>query len=273
MDTIIEAKPNKAPGGLGLPIERSPRFAVMKGLFNFQALKEFIEDCEGLEAQRRLDSDPDYRDPSLEKIRAAVAEMGKGFGRIRIDRTLPGKPLMVEKNGRFLNLVTQLSEGEAGLIALWCSLAAYGLESGDAGFQLLIDEIDLSLHPLWQAKVVSQISSRWPKAQVIVTSHSPFVWRELEREQIIHLVADADGRIRREKADYAAGGSVDSIINDHFEIEPYSENFKTEVHQVDDLIHGRKFSEAREKMEYLRSRYGDLPVLVKFQTRIRALEG
>ncbi|NJO00766.1 MAG: AAA family ATPase [Bacteroidia bacterium] len=40
---------------------------------------------------------------------------------------------------------------------------------------VLVDELDLHLHPSWQKKVVSHLKSTFPKIQFIVTTHSPLI--------------------------------------------------------------------------------------------------
>ena len=44
---------------------------------------------------------------------------------------------------------------------------------------VLIDEIDLHLHPNWQRKVVGQLLQTFPRVQFVVTTHSPFIIQSL----------------------------------------------------------------------------------------------
>ncbi|MGY3572932.1 AAA family ATPase [Bradyrhizobium sp. USDA 4504] len=56
---------------------------------------------------------------------------------------------------------------------------------------VLIDEIDLHLHPAWQRSIVSMLSAAFPRLQFIMTSHSPLVANTLRKENI--FVTDVDG--------------------------------------------------------------------------------
>jgi predicted ATP-binding protein involved in virulence len=47
---------------------------------------------------------------------------------------------------------------------------------------VLIDEIDLHLHPTWQQRVIRDLRLTFPKIQFILTSHSPFIIQSLWRE-------------------------------------------------------------------------------------------
>ena len=55
---------------------------------------------------------------------------------------------------------------------------------GDMGGIVLVDEIDLLLHPFWQRRVVPTISRMFPNIQFIMTSHSPIVTGTLEAANI-----------------------------------------------------------------------------------------
>ncbi|EFC90928.1 MAG: AAA family ATPase [Synergistota bacterium] len=54
---------------------------------------------------------------------------------------------------------------------------------------VLIDEIDLHLHPKWQRRVVSDLQEAFPEIQFIATTHSPFIIQSLEPGQVIDLEA------------------------------------------------------------------------------------
>ena len=49
---------------------------------------------------------------------------------------------------------------------------------------VLIDEIDLHLHPQWQQTILSDLHAIFPKIQFIVSSHAPAVINSVSREQI-----------------------------------------------------------------------------------------
>ena len=55
---------------------------------------------------------------------------------------------------------------------------------------VLIDEIDMHLHPSWQRHIVNDLMRCFPKLQFIVTTHSPFIVQSLKQEQIINLAGE-----------------------------------------------------------------------------------
>lgn len=58
---------------------------------------------------------------------------------------------------------------------------------------ILIDEIDLHLHPTWQGPLIKTLKELFPKAQFIVTTHSPSVLQTLNEKEIIALRTDENG--------------------------------------------------------------------------------
>lgn len=52
---------------------------------------------------------------------------------------------------------------------------------------ILIDEIDLHLHPNWQRSVVGDLKRIFPKLQFVATTHSPFIVQSLENAELIDL--------------------------------------------------------------------------------------
>ena len=58
-----------------------------------------------------------------------------------------------------------------------------------------IDEIDLHLHPSWQAGLVQALKTIFPRVQFILTTHSPSILQILEKDEIIALGHDDDNNI------------------------------------------------------------------------------
>ena len=59
---------------------------------------------------------------------------------------------------------------------------------------VLIDEVDLHLHPSWQQRILDDLTRTFPNAQFIVTTHSPQVLTTVEPGQVVTLVRE-DGKI------------------------------------------------------------------------------
>ena len=82
---------------------------------------------------------------------------------------------------------------------------------------VLIDEIDIHLHPRWQGSVVETLRELFPKMQFIVTSHSPFVAQDMRpKDKIIILHKDAGGVTVSDKRGYVSGWRADQILTSVF---------------------------------------------------------
>jgi predicted ATP-binding protein involved in virulence len=59
---------------------------------------------------------------------------------------------------------------------------------------VLIDEIDMHLHPNWQKTVIADFKRTFPNIQFIVTTHSPFIVQSLKADEIINLDGNVNGQ-------------------------------------------------------------------------------
>ena len=87
----------------------------------------------------------------------------------------------------------------ADLCSIWCEKApnlAANANPADIHAIVLIDEIDLHLHPSLQRALIPRLRKTFPKVQWIVTTHSPLVLANFDVNEIIALDRDRDGNIR-----------------------------------------------------------------------------
>lgn len=61
---------------------------------------------------------------------------------------------------------------------------------------IMIDEVDVFLHPRWQKHVLQDLMTAFPKIQFIVSTHSPFIVQSLQQNQLISF--DEDVRLEGE---------------------------------------------------------------------------
>lgn len=142
-----------------------------------------------------LQSPPPAAAPAIARV---LAIMLPGYAGLRASADEPPR-LLIERcdsadpitlDGR------QLSDGERGLLDLTLALTRRLLEAnpdlpspteqGEA--VVLIDELELHLHPRRQRRLVHDLGTAFPRCQFIATTHSPQIVGEVEgdRIQIIH---------------------------------------------------------------------------------------
>lgn len=86
---------------------------------------------------------------------------------------------------------------------------------------VLVDDIDLHLHPSWQRHVVPRLASTFPRLQFVLTSHSPLVTGTLQSENIFLMEADGDGPSQvRQITEPVHGLNADQVLtSSYFDLE------------------------------------------------------
>jgi hypothetical protein len=103
-----------------------------------------------------------------------------------------GRAFLIDRLPRSLD-ASQLSDGERGVLALVLDLtrrlaqANLGLAdpAANAAAVVLIDELELHLHPGWQRSIVDHLTHTFPKCQFIATTHSPQVIGEVPAGHVV----------------------------------------------------------------------------------------
>ena len=86
---------------------------------------------------------------------------------------------------------------------------------------VLVDEIDLHLHPKWQRDLVPTLSKIFPNVQFIVTTHSPHVLQSMADVNLYVLRRDeTSGEITVERSDVTdfTGWTVEEILSETMEL-------------------------------------------------------
>lgn len=77
---------------------------------------------------------------------------------------------------------------------------------------VLIDEVDLHLHPKWQRELRSHLTDRFPNTQFVVTAHSPLVVQASENENIVVLRRQGDHVVIDNDVETVRGWRVDQVL-------------------------------------------------------------
>ena len=168
----------------------------------FFAWYDAMEDEERRERERLQTFS--YRSPVLEAVRKAIntfasaGEQGRMYKSPRIE-TRPLRFVLDEcdSDGTIIRelRLEQFSDGYKIIIAMVADIASRMAEGNpeminplEASGVVLVDEIDLHLHPKWQQQILKQLAETFPNVQFIVSTHSPIVLLgALDITQIVRL--------------------------------------------------------------------------------------
>ncbi|MDE2718920.1 MAG: AAA family ATPase [Chloroflexota bacterium] len=171
--------------------------------------------------------------------------------------------------------VQQLSDGERGILALVLDLTRrlsqanpnFTDPASEAEAVVLIDEVDLHLHPKWQRQIVHNLTRAFPRCQFIATTHSPQVVASVEPNQV-HLLSPSEiGR-----PDRSLGMDSNWILRHLMEADDRPEAAMAAVKSVENLIEEGTFEEARVAISRARQDGLDLPEWSVLEARMARLE-
>lgn len=263
---------------------------ALTGTTNFKHFFEWFRDEEDYENKERI-SNQNYRSNQLEAVRMALATFLPEFGDFSVQR----KPLRMtaNKHGQEIR-IEQLSDGEKCLIALVADLARRLIianspflitTSRGSKFFLegegvvLIDEVDLHLHPGWQRMVLPKLTATFPNCQFIVSTHSPQILGEVDASQIRILTQDENNDIHYSIPQQAKGLTsnevLDELMNTSDDLPTLSRNAGVEkqLNTLFKLIDDEQFEQAKAEIARLKTElHGDIPDIVRAEALMTMLD-
>jgi predicted ATP-binding protein involved in virulence len=127
---------------------------------------------------------------------------------------------------------------------------------------VLVDEIDLHLHPKWQRKLMGFLTERFPNTQFIATAHSPLVAQAAADANLAVLRRDGDHVVIENDVDNIRGWRIDQILtSDLFGLEtarpPQIENLLLERKAI--LTKPKLTKPDEKRLKELEAEIGELP--------------
>lgn len=189
-----------------------------------------------------------------------------------------GSRLLIDKDGTILD-VRQLSDGERGVLAMVLDLARR-LSHANPGLDdplqegrgiVLIDEIDLHLHPKWQRQIVRNLTAAFPCCQFIATTHSPQVIGEVEHDRIQII---ANGQVYSPTHSFGVDSS--RVLEEIMGAPSRDPAVQELLLQVSQAIGTQEFDRARERLAAVVSRLElgeNDPEVTRLRTLLDFMEG
>ena len=197
--------------------------------------------------------------PQLAAVEAAVKSCIDGVTRFWFD--VQYDELRLERSGGDIQSFSMLSEGYRNMVAMIADIAwrasVLNAQFGPkahlcADGIVLIDELDLHLHPAWQRRIVDDLRRTFPLIQFIVTTHSPQIVASVSRSQIRLL---EENRLVGAEP-HVEGRDTNAILEDVFGVPSRPEPVQAEIDALFLLIENEDFAAARARLEQLQERLG-----------------
>ena len=93
-----------------------------------------------------------------------------------------------------------------------CQGVSSGLKLREMRGVIMVDEIDLHLHPEWQRSVVPTLAKALPNVQFILTTHSPLVVRSLTSQNLFVLADENGSTVVKRLPEHVRGKSAEQIL-------------------------------------------------------------
>lgn len=135
---------------------------------------------------------------------------------------------------------------------------------------VLIDEIDLHLHPKWQKQVVGRLLDTFPKIQFIASSHSPFIIQSLYHRDDVLLwdleksrPVEVDSKSIEDIAENQQGVEIPQQSQRFLDMEKAAEEYYTALKQIPPASEDEK-QRLRQRLDELLLPYSDDPAFQAF---------
>ena len=229
---------------------------------DFRTFFEWYRNQEDIENEHiRETGDTKYHDRCLACVRLAVEAMMDGFSELRVKRS---PPRMVVKKGAAELRVDLLSDGEKCTLALFGDLARRiamanpSRENPLCGEGIvLIDEIELHMHPQWQRTVLKNLQRVFPNVQFIVTTHSPQILGEVDENfNVFKLSEGNNGAIATQSVD-TFGKDSNAILKYDMNTSVRSQPILDAFQQFYNAMDARRYEEAQRIINDLYALIGE----------------
>lgn len=250
--------------------EKGSNFRLFFEWFRIKEDEENEQNSRVSEAERGFDT-------QLQAVRNALESFMPDFKNFQIKRK-PKLRMVVTKDGKELT-IQQLSDGEKCFMALIgdmarrLAIANPSLENPLEGEGIvLIDEIDLHLHPKWQQIVIKRLTATFPNIQFFISTHSPFVLTETKPEQLFCLT-QKDAEMKVEPGLHTYGHTAERILEDFMGLErTRPEEVATRFSEIFKLIGEKKLEEAKVELAKLKEDVIDDTAYSEIEAWIRRYE-
>ena len=169
-----------------------------------------------------------------------------------------------------------LSDGQRAMVALVADIARrmclLNPQLGDLVLKetpgiVIIDELDIHLHPAWQRALPNLLKEVFPKIQFIAASHSPQIISELSADEIwIMNNSQVLGHPER-----SLGLTSGEVLEELMGAKARNEEVASQLEEINTLLDKDHISLAQEKLKKLRDKVGSIPSTLELEAEAQSL--
>lgn len=185
-----------------------------------------------------------------------------------------------------------LSDGYRNLLAIFSDIA-YRCVTLNPHFKteanlksegiVLIDELDLHLHPSWQQEIVKKLKLSFPKIQFLATTHSPFIMQEMEDNEVYKINSTADNILHalrglnrlgiEDIAEDVQGVDTPNMSTKREEMFKAAEEYYKLLDSAEKASNPEKLQELKDKLDSITELYSDDVAYYAFMKQERLTRG
>jgi predicted ATP-binding protein involved in virulence len=226
--------------------------------------------------QNLLDAKPVslYFDDELAWVNGAIECAVPKARNLRYDLRL--QSLLIDIDDSKTIPFNELSDGQRGMVALFADIArrmcilnphmGKNVLKNTSGV-VIIDELDIHLHPAWQRSIVPALKKAFPKVQFIAASHSPQIIGSLKPEEVIVL---NDGDPSHPRVTYGLDSS--RILEEVMDVAQREPEIEALLSELFSTLEDNDLEKAKLLLEALKTKAPDLPEFLRAEALLRRKE-
>ena len=223
---------------------------------------------------------------TLSGVKEAIKHCMEDWQEIQYD-VLADELIAISKNDQILPF-RMLSDGVKNMIAMVADIA-YRCATLNPQFEanaaqltpgiVIIDEIDLHLHPRWQRRIVEDLQRTFPNIQFFATTHSPFIIQSLRQGKLINLndtpYSEYEGQSIEDIAEYLMGIELPQYSQRKLSMLKAAEEYYKVLQEAESCVQNDpiRLEKLKERLDELSLPFSDNPAYHAFLNMERLAKG
>lgn len=239
--------------------------------------KLYIEKLGELDELTKIVKNKEVYSKKIELVKQTISKAIPEFNDIYVDKSSGRAEVMVEIEGENVNII-QTSQGQQVLISLVSDIARQVITLNEkldnplsSNGIIVIDEIELHLHPKWQQNIVGALVNCFPNIQFIITTHSPQVLSTVDKNNIRIFAKNKVGEYLSVPPKFQTKGVQSADIMAKIMETDSIPDIKEarDVDQFSVLLSNHKIDEAKKLLENLKIHFGiEHPIILNCENLI-----